>query len=213
MLSERRTWSLGRQPDRWDRWRSSGRWGAWLIGTCLVLSACGAFDELDPRLHFGTPPELPPGVAVPQDFERGGDGFATDIPAAFERFDACLEDVRVALADANLTHTYSADREMYAMLCSEAAGNGWSPGNRPDEVRLLNEQAINTTRCLQDRGWDYPDPVPESLGRFLEVHDPMAPGIVTEIEAQAVALIQDVADCVDEHAIVWSEWIIANPRS
>ncbi|CAN5790944.1 hypothetical protein BH23ACT5_BH23ACT5_22360 [soil metagenome] len=180
---------------------------------CLATVSCGVLDELNPRMHFGTRPELPAGVKVAQDFERGGDGFALDIPEAFERFNACFDDVRVSLADSGQLRMSETERELYAMLCSEAAGNGWVPGNRRDEALLLNELAIKATRCVRDRGWDFPDPVPERHGRFLEIADPQAPDVVPDDEGAAMALLRDVDECNDEHAIDWSDWVIENLRN
>lgn len=185
-------------------------WPVLLGGVLLTVTACGVLDELNPQMHFGSRAELPDGVEVPQDFEREADGFAVDIPQAFERYYACIDDVGQALGDPGLDNLSDTERELYALLCSEAAGNGWSPGNRPDEARLLNEHALETTRCIRERGWDYPDPRPEQHGRFLEVEDP-AVSEVTDIEAEPLS--RDVAECMDEHAIDWSEWVIENPRN
>lgn len=184
-----------------------------MVAALAGLSACGVVEQLNPQRHFGSRPELPAGVDVPQDFERGADGFATDIPAAFERYYACIDDVEVALGDPGLDSIPEAERDLYALLCSEAAGNGWSPGNRPDEARTLNEQAIAATRCVRDRGWDYPDPRPEQHGRFVEVADPSDPDVVPENPAGAQALSRDVAECLEANAIDWSEWVIENPRN
>lgn len=183
-----------------------------LMALVIAATACGVFEELDPRLRFGTVPELPEGIDVPQDFERGGDGFALDIPQAFERFNECYDSVRLDAA-AKGAADLGEDKELFAMLCSQAAGNGWFPGNRPDEARLLNEQAITATECIRERGWDYPDPVPERFGRFLEVEDPAAPGVKPDDVGQARQLADDVASCLDENVIDWSQWVIENPRN
>lgn len=179
----------------------------------LVAGACAVTEGLDPQRHFGTQPTLPQEVSVPQDFRREADGFANDIPAAFDRYYACVDDVGEALGDPGLATMAPDDRQLYALLCSEAAGNGWEPGNRRDEARLLNQQALDTTHCLRDLGWDYPDPVPERHGRYLEVMAPGATGLDTEDPSLTSVLVRDVSRCMEDHAVDWSAWVIENPRS
>lgn len=194
--------------------RSRPSWRPGLAVLLLAMVACTGNGEGRP------PPTLPAAAAVADDFERDVLGFAEDREAAEVRFQECMENAGYPVAHLDIDEYMALgqdeanqDFRLLDMLCHQAAGTGWGPGNRPDEVAVLNQQAWNTTECVREHGWEFPDPIEEEFGRFLRFAgaraDEFAP---TDIES-AAQYKQDLGECFDQNAVDWDAWRRQNPRN
>lgn len=180
------------------------------IALLLALTGCARPSDSDGP----APISLPPEVSVPQDFVRNPDGLAADMgPAADERYQRCMEDLGLEIRPPASPSALDTEYLKWDMLCAEAAGTGWAPGNRPDEVDVLNQQAEATTSCVRSKGWDYVDPTLEPWGRFYRFDSDALKSLVPDNPDAASTFISDVRTCVDAYAIDWDEWVREHPRN
>lgn len=192
-----------------------------MVASAVLLASCAAEETQDEGA--GSALTLPTGVVVDQGFERDEMGMAVDPDSAQVRFEGCMRDSGYPLDDPEV-ESYLADREKgrdevdwdlerVLTTCSQAAGTGWGPGNRPDEVAALNEAALNQTECVRERGWEVPDPVPEPFDRFLRFDAETVFEMVPDDAESARQFIADVEECFNRYAIDWDAWRRENPRN
>lgn len=191
--------------------------GLILVG--VVFVACARAEDGEGGGDWIT---LPAEVTVPADFERDHTGLAVDLEAAEERFYQCMEDAGYPVADLSVEDLMARNedpsepqfREIHT-ACTEAAGTGWSPGNRPDEAAARNRQAWATTECVRAEGLEWPDPRPEPWERYLDFsfdQDILASATAATDREQS-EVVSIVGRCVEDHAIDWEEWFTEHPRN
>lgn len=168
------------------------------IAALCLLSACTASDDAKVET---SPSTFPEGVSIPSyDFDRDEHGLAVDGDQALERYRSCVADNERFVEGTPLI-------ELLEIKCHNAAGSAWSPGSTAEEIDALNKQAMDTTNCLREAGWDVPDPPLEKFGRFLQVNTRFVNDFAPENDSERQRYFNDVTACVNAHSVDWHDWV------
>lgn len=79
-------------------------------------------------------------------------------------------------------------------------------------MKVLNLQAIDTTECVREAGWNFPDPVPEEHGLFLQFDAAAIPRVAPKDPEEGRQFMTAVVTCFDSYAVDWEKWVRDNPR-